>query len=364
VFNKFNFIEELTRITPVVRNNPKAKIYIFGMGEPLEFYRQMYKNLAGVELLDYVNAFVDEDKDKIGSEYYGKPIISLSQVEEESVVIACVYVNNHRVFFADAGIIPYHRYFHPVWLESILFRFCKREVSTFQNKHRGERCFVLGNAPSLELGDIEKIHASGEYTLASNMITALFDKTEWRPSYYFNFDPDCRPDTTALQKSDSICFFNIWGIVHAGGGFFDNAFYLQEAMPYFYHYDYPQKIKFSEEIDIIHNCGTIAHVMLQAAVNMGFTEIYLIGVNHEYPTYIDHAGNIVHTELKQSHFYDNDLLKVVPGLNHDVNELGYKSAREYADAHGIKIYNATRGGRLEAFERVDFDSIFEKRRRK
>lgn len=38
--------------------------------------------------------------------------------------------------------------------------------------------------------------------------------------------------------------------------------------------------------------------------------------------------------------------------------LAYKAARKYADAHGIKIYNATRGGKLEVFERVDFDSLF------
>ena len=27
-------------------------------------------------------------------------------------------------------------------------------------------------------------------------------------------------------------------------------------------------------------------------------------------------------------------------------------------SNGIKIYNATRGGALEVFERVDFDSLF------
>ena len=39
--------------------------------------------------------------------------------------------------------------------------------------------------------------------------------------------------------------------------------------------------------------------------------------------------------------------------------LAYKSAKKYADSHGIRIYNATRGGKLEVFERIDFDSLFE-----
>ena len=36
----------------------------------------------------------------------------------------------------------------------------------------------------------------------------------------------------------------------------------------------------------------------------------------------------------------------------------YKMAKEYCANHGMKIYNGTRGGKLEVFERVDFDSLF------
>ena len=36
----------------------------------------------------------------------------------------------------------------------------------------------------------------------------------------------------------------------------------------------------------------------------------------------------------------------------------YKGAKIYAEKHGITILNATRGGRLEVFDRVDFDNLF------
>ena len=39
-------------------------------------------------------------------------------------------------------------------------------------------------------------------------------------------------------------------------------------------------------------------------------------------------------------------------------DIAYDYARKYADSNGIKIYNATRGGCLEAFQRVNFDSLF------
>ena len=41
-------------------------------------------------------------------------------------------------------------------------------------------------------------------------------------------------------------------------------------------------------------------------------------------------------------------------------ERAFQSAKLYAENHGIKIYNATRGGKLEIFERADFDLLMNK----
>ena len=38
----------------------------------------------------------------------------------------------------------------------------------------------------------------------------------------------------------------------------------------------------------------------------------------------------------------------------------YISAKRYADEHDIKIYNTTRGGKLEVFERLEFDKVLVK----
>ena len=38
--------------------------------------------------------------------------------------------------------------------------------------------------------------------------------------------------------------------------------------------------------------------------------------------------------------------------------LGYEAAKKYAEMNEIKIYNATRGGKLEVFQRVEFESLF------
>ena len=36
----------------------------------------------------------------------------------------------------------------------------------------------------------------------------------------------------------------------------------------------------------------------------------------------------------------------------------YEAFKEYADKHSIVVKNATMGGKLEIFKRVEFDSLF------
>ena len=80
---------------------------------------------------------------------------------------------------------------------------------------------------------------------------------------------------------------------------------------------------------------------------MGFKEIYLLGTDCNYTigSYNNHFGGDGKPDL----------------IDHSISSMlkGYQMCRDYADKHDLKIYNATRGGMLEVFERVDFDSLFE-----
>ena len=53
-------------------------------------------------------------------------------------------------------------------------------------KYKGQRCFIVGNGPSLNLEDLNKL--KNEKTFAFNRIYYIFDKTEWRPSFYITED--------------------------------------------------------------------------------------------------------------------------------------------------------------------------------
>ena len=42
----------------------------------------------------------------------------------------------------------------------------------------------------------------------------------------------------------------------------------------------------------------------------------------------------------------------------ELTTMSFGAVKKYADAHGIRVFNATRGGKLDVFDRVDFDSLF------
>ena len=90
---------------------------------------------------------------------------------------------------------------------------------------------------------------------------------------------------------------------------------------------------------------------------LGFREIYIIGCDNSYGIEILKDGTIVNHN-KQSYFEGSDAKSQKVAASTWQMNIAYEYARKYADANGIKIFNATRGGYLEAFERVDFDTLF------
>ena len=101
--------------------------------------------------------------------------------------------------------------------------------------------------------------------------------------------------------------------------------------------------------------------MLQLAVWMGIDELYLYGIDHTFklPSDYKKPGIPVTYEGEQNHFipnYRDNGEKWAPP-NPKKTEEALMCARSYCDKNGIKIYNSTRGGKLEIFERKQFDKI-------
>jgi len=106
--------------------------------------------------------------------------------------------------------------------------------------------------------------------------------------------------------------------------------------------------------------NTITYENIQIAVHLGLNPIYILGCDHNYPGEKNiKSGVAVEQSKHQSHFMKNYRTKgelVLPASIVDM-EISYQAARDYCEKNNIEIYNATRGGQLEVFERVSLDKI-------
>ena len=230
-----------------------------------------------------------------------------------------------------------------------------KNLRNLQGKYTNKRCFIIGNGPSLRAEDLERL--KDEYTFAFNRIYYIFDQTSWRPSFY------CTQDAKIAQSSaEEICDKITTPYVFAP---INLKWYENVGIDTDFFFSPKQAGEKAPEFceDIPHHIGvgnTVAYTAIQLAVYMGFSEIYLLGVDHSFQTYQDKDGNIITDPNAKDYFtdkYNQDKDQLfVPKL--DVSTLSYMAAKVYADNHPVSIYNATRGGKLEVFPRVDFDSLF------
>ncbi len=226
-------------------------------------------------------------------------------------------------------------------------------LSEYKDKYKGERCFVIGNGPSLKADDLKKL--DNEYTFASNSIFRYYEFTDWRPDfysvsdkYYFNANKD-KVDTVKVKKQK---FFPLdFGIKY---GFMQNCrYYLRTS----YGVTHP-KFKVNP-MRAFQEDSTITYYLLQLAVMMGFKEIYLLGIDFNYSVSVDNKGNITRNDNVKDYAFDDKATNYsMPNL--EASLAAYRSAEEYCKKRNfdVRIYNATRGGKLEVFKRVDFDSLF------
>lgn len=239
-----------------------------------------------------------------------------------------------------------------------------KKLHCFRNCNRDLRCFIIGNGPSLCLEDLSRL--KHEYSLAANKIFQVYDKTEWRPTYYFC--EDVKASHTYLRKRAQLEFV----LKHCQAGFTsiksslfdrykdDNRF----SNLYFYHKATLMAFKmppFSKNCaNEIAGTNSVSYTMLQFAAYMGFAQIYLLGMDHSFSMHKNVDGTVVkngnirnHSELLEESDFSQEYIP-----EYDRYTLGFKAAKIFADRHNIQIYNATRGGKLEVFKRVNFDSLF------
>lgn len=232
-------------------------------------------------------------------------------------------------------------------------------MAKYKDKHFGRRAFVIGNGPSLRISDLERLR--NEITFASNRIYVCFGETSWRPTYYLTsyLDKVCKDyyrDIAAFNGSVKFLPAAAQKRCMPIAG----AIYYRRTHQWFF----PSAPNFSiNTIDTVYWGGTVTYELLQLACYMGIREIYLLGLDFSYcAPEIKGSEHGWYTSVRDVDHFHPDYLKPSEKAGKPLlhlHEKAYKKAREVMESLGGHIYNATRGGALEVFERVDLDRILD-----
>ena len=230
----------------------------------------------------------------------------------------------------------------------------------FRNVHKGQRCFVIGNGPSLKQQDISPL--ANEITFVANYfhLHPIISDT-WQPSYYCLTDPvyfDGREpiEREIVKRIPAAPFF----VPHYANDFLKTTKALPEDRTYYVGLCGGLEDETSDLPDfttVTPGVQTVVQLAIMAGMFMGCTRIYLMGLDHDWLTQCGVTNN----------FYSKDEVKNQP----DPNLWNYKSLMEamtiiwrvyemhqrIAMKHGIKIINLTQGGFLDVFERARYEDV-------
>ena len=232
-----------------------------------------------------------------------------------------------------------------------------RRIKRYCNAYQGQKCFIIGNGPSLRTDDLERIRRSGIPSFAMNRIFNLFPETKWRPTYYV-----CEDILILRGIEDRISAMDAAKFIPVNLKWYEDV-NIKDAIYFWLDYNSEMKETFGLSTDAAHSVrcrGTVTSTCIQLAIYMGFSEIYLLGIDHNYSKSINEEGKVVEDPSVKDYFADDYDSDIKDQVVHDMRAptQAFASVEQLSrKLNTFRVYNATRGGRLEIFERVDFDEV-------
>lgn len=239
------------------------------------------------------------------------------------------------------------------------------KLQKLQNSHKGETAFIIGNGPSLQVTDLEKLYEKGVFCFASNRINVIFPETQWRPNCYSAIDPDIyRNGNQTIHNTlcENLDMYVVTEQIFSG---FSAEFQVSKKCMWFAMkpISYYSRVKeFSTNaMAYLMNGFSVTYLSMQLAYYMGFKNVYLLGVDCDYARVLDKKGNVVQSGDKKSYFSEKyDSTNKNSAFTEGMIQ-AYECARNFAEKTNgaFSIYNASRGGKLKVFENVSFDDVIE-----
>ena len=238
-------------------------------------------------------------------------------------------------------------YLHPWRRESI------RRLAAIKDIHKGKRAFIIGNGPSLKQTDLSKL--KNEVTFAMNRFYLAFPELGFTTSYICVTN-----DLVAEQFADDLAALPIPKFI----AWRSHRHFRQDMplknIPTFVYTSYTGPCFTRDARGRVWEGATVTNLALQLAYHMGVEKAILIGVDHNFKDKGQANKTVVSVGDDQNHFLPNYFGKGVkwqlPDL--DTSEIGYTFAREAYRNAGREVVDATVGGKLTVFPKVEYESLF------
>jgi hypothetical protein len=224
-------------------------------------------------------------------------------------------------------------------------------LQSLRDRHRGQRCVLMANGPSLNRLDMGLLR--GEVLIGLNKIFLGLQRFGIYPRYYVAINPK-----VLAQSADEIRRLNC---VKFLGTHARAAGLTEDALTHLVDTDHPPG-RFSTDLcQGMHEGWTVTHAALQVAYHLGFSEVVIVGLDHRYefegrPNEARVLQGADRNHFSEAYFgfgqaWDNpDLLR---------SEESYHAARQAFEADGRRIIDATPDGACPVFAKADLRQVLQ-----
>jgi hypothetical protein len=223
-----------------------------------------------------------------------------------------------------------------------------RAIRSMRDRHAGQRCFIIGNGPSLK--DMDLAPLRNEVTFGLNRVYLMFEKLGFPTTYLVSVNryviEQCADDLIRFEPPPFLSWDCRRFISNRGRAIFVRP----DGSPHF-----------SKDPAVgVWEGATVTFVALQLAYWMGFQKVILIGVDHSFATNGPAHQLVTSTGDDPNHFdpayFGKGFRWQLPDL--ETSEIAYRMARRAFELDGREVLDATVGGKLAVFPKVRFDDLF------
>jgi hypothetical protein len=338
----------------------KTKYAVFGAGQftrdmipfilqenfqPPEFIFDNRKNLPSIEGIPVLNIA------KVAFEGVDKIILGTDTYQKQMTDNFAKFHPNSKVKLIDLKFVRLRTDASPE--TSFKFTADSEKLLKLHNKHIGKTAFLIGNGPSVRIEDLEKLQSTVSF--CCNRFYLAYENMKFRPENTVSCDKQMLENfgQEMRDKTEGDIFFATENKPALNGDFY--WLRLKHLKP---HELFKESI-----LNRVTSGGGALIVAMQLGFFMGITKYFLYGVDHSFKF-----------ELNKE---ERDPFKKATGEgNHFIK--GYRSGKPWCPPNTQQIEesfilcdkfmrersgwvkNATRGGKLEVLERMDFDDALMK----